>query len=425
MKLASYWHDTSERFDGANAAPVSGDFDVAVVGAGFTGLNAARKLAKSGAKVALIEAQHIAYGASGRNGGHLNSGLAESFGAASAHLGEARTRTLWDAYNRSIDMIEAIVEEEAIDCSFRRSGKLKLASKPSHVARLRAMGAEIAREVDQSVRWLDKDELRSELGSDAFHGAVLYPKTAMAHMGRYANGLAAAAKRHGASIWENNLVISRQKVANGWQLTTPTGSLTARQVILSTDAYTTSAFGYFQQRIIPIASFIIATRPLTGTEVADTLAGNRTYVNSLNIANYFRLTPDNRFLFGGRARFSAASSHRTDQSSGELLRRQMLSMFPQLENVEIDYCWGGLVGCTPDRFPRAGKADGVIYAMGYSGHGAQMSTLIGNVLADIALDIKGTNPLDGMELDAVPMHTGKPWFLPVVGAYYRVKDLLP
>ena len=247
----------------------------------------------------------------------------------------------------------------------------------------------------------------------------------MMHMGRYANGMAEAAHRHGATIWEHNPVTARERVSNGWRLTTPTGSLTARQVILATDAYTTETFGYFRRRIMPIASFIIATRPLTSEEVAATIPGNRNYTNSLNIANYFRLTPDNRMLFGGRARFSAVSNQKTDVSSGQLLRKQMVSMFPQLANVEIDYCWGGLVGCTQDRYPRAGSADGVIYGMGYSGHGAQMSTLIGNVLADIAMGRKDTNPLDGLAWHAVPMHTGKPWFLPIVGAYYRMKDMLP
>jgi glycine/D-amino acid oxidase-like deaminating enzyme len=425
MKFVSYWHDTSVPFAGAMVEPVSGNFEVAVIGAGFTGLNAARKLAKSGVKVALIEAEHVGYGASGRNGGHLNSGHFASFGAAKAHFGDSQAHHLWRAYDDSIDMIEAIIEEEKIACSFRRGGKLKLASKPSHVKALQAMCEEIRREVDPSVEWLTRQELRQELGSDAFHGAVLSPKSAMIHMGHYANGMAEAAHRHGAMIWEHNAVTARERVLNGWRLTTPTGSLTARQIILATDAYTTETFGYFRRRIMPIASFIIATRPLTSEEIAATIPGNRNYTNSLNIANYFRLTPDNRMLFGGRARFSAVSNQKSDISSGQLLRKQMVSMFPQLANVEIDYCWGGLVGCTQDRYPRAGSADGLIYGMGYSGHGAQLSTLIGNVLADIAIGRKNTNPLDGLAWRAVPMHTGKPWFLPIVGAYYRMKDILP
>jgi glycine/D-amino acid oxidase-like deaminating enzyme len=331
---------------------------------------------------------------------------------------------LWRAYDDSIDMIEAIIEEEKIACSFRRGGKLKLASKPSHVKGMQAMCEEDRREVDPSAEWLSRQDLRNELGSDAFHGAVLYPKSAMMHMGCYANGMAEAAHRHGAMIWEHNPVTARERVPGGWRLTTPTGKLTARQVILATDAYTTETFGYFRRRILPIASFIIVTRPLTSDEVAATLPGNRNYTNSLNIANYFRLTPDNRILFGGRARFSAASNQKTDVSSGQLLRKQMVGMFPQLANVAIDYCWGGLVGCTPDRYPRAGSADGVIYGLGYSGSGAQISTLIGNALADVAMGRKDTNPLEGMALNAVPMHTGKPWFLPIVGTYYRLKDAL-
>ena len=246
----------------------------------------------------------------------------------------------------------------------------------------------------------------------------------MMHMGRYANGLAAAAARHGAAIWENNPVTGREAVANGTRLTTPTGSLTARQVILSTDAYTPNFFGYFRRRSFPVASFIIVTRPLSAAEVAATVPGNRNFTNSLNISNYFRLTPDNRLLFGGRARFSAVSDQRTDTRSGELLRQQMIDIFPQLSDVAIDYCWGGLVGCTQDRYPRAGVADGVIYGMGYSGHGAQLSTLIGSVLADIAMGRKDTNPLDGLPWNAVPLHAGNPWFLPLVGAYYRLKDKL-
>ncbi|AJC83113.1 FAD dependent oxidoreductase protein (plasmid) [Rhizobium etli bv. phaseoli str. IE4803] len=425
MKFASYWHETSIPFASGTAGPVSGDFEVAVIGAGFTGLSAARKLAQSGVKVALLEAEHVGYGASGRNGGHLNSGHFASFSAAKQHLGEDRARRLWRAYDDSIDMIERIIEDEKIACDFRRGGKIKLASKPSHVAKLQTMCAEIRREVDPSAEWLTREDLRKEVISDAFHGGILSPKSAMMHMGRYANGLAQAAHRYGAAIWERNPVTARERVGNGWRLNTPTGTLTARQVILATDAYTPSTFNYFRRRLMPIASFIIVTRPLTPQEIAAAVPGNRNFTNSLNIANYFRLTPDNRMLFGGRARFSAVSNQKTNVSSGQLLRQQMVGIFPQLANVEIDYCWGGLVGCTQDRYPRAGSAEGVIYSMGYSGHGAQLSTFMGNALADMAMGRKDANPLDGFAWPAVPLNAGNPWFLPIVGTYYRMKDLMP
>ena len=144
----------------------------------------------------------------------------------------------------------------------------------------------------------------------------------------------------------------------------------------------------------------------------------------MNIGNYFRLSPDNRLIFGGRARFSAVSNQQSDAKSGEILRRSMIQIFPHLADVQIDYCWGGLVGMTKDRFPRAGEADGMIYGMGYSGHGAQMSTLIGQALADMAMGRQDTNPLADLDWPSIPMHSGKPWFLPLVGLWFGLKDRL-
>ena len=424
-KYASYWHDGIAPFAGGEAGPVEGRFDVAVIGGGFTGLNAARSLAKAGARVALLEAETVGWGASGRNGGHLNNGIAHGYAEAKAHLGTDRAHALYRSYDRSIDLIEGIVAEEGIACNFRRSGKLKLASKPSHVAGLRANYHLIHAEVDPDTRWLERDQLQTEVGSNSFHGAMLYEKSAMMHMGRYAQGLAAAAHRHGARIWEKAPVTGRTKAADGWQVQTPRGALTADRVIVATGAYgTTAPLRHFRRRIISVGSFIIATRRLSDEEVATTLPGDRTCVTSMNIGNYFRLSPDRRLIFGGRARFSARSDQTSDAKSGAILRRSMTAIFPHLADVSIDYCWGGLVDMTQDRFPRAGEVDGMIYGMGYSGHGAQMSTLVGQVLADMAMGRRGTNPLEGMDWPPIPAHSGKPWFLPLVGLWFGLKDRL-
>lgn len=428
MKYASYWHDTAAPFSGGQQDPAEGRFDVVVIGGGFTGLNAARTLARSGVSVAVLEAAHVGAGASGRNGGHLNNGIAHGYAAAKSHLGAERAHALYRAYDRSIDMIENLVREEGIDCDFRRSGKLKLASKPSHVAGLRANYDLIHREVDPETRWLDRNALGDEVGSDVFHGAILHEKSAMVHMGRYVNGLAEAAHRHGARIWEQAPVTERQREGTGWLLKTSRGNIRADRIIAATDAYSGSVKGaplaHFRRRIVSVGSFIIATRPLTEAEVAEVMPGNRTCVTSLNIGNYFRLSPDNRLIFGGRAKFSATSDQRSDARSGVILRASLAQIFPQLADIPIDYCWGGLVGMTKDRFPRAGVADDMIYGMGYSGHGAQMSTLMGQVLADIAMGHTDTNPLHGLDWPAIPAHSGKPWFLPLVGAWFALKDRL-
>ncbi|MDK8873779.1 FAD-binding oxidoreductase [Paracoccus sp. SSJ] len=424
MKFQSYWHDTAPAFASGAPGPVSDQYDVAVIGAGFTGLGAARKLAAEGHSVVVLEAETVGFGASGRNGGHLNNGIAHSYLAAREHFGADRARALYHAFDQGIETIERIIAEEGIDCSFRRSGKLKLASKPGHYDSLARNFEALHRDADPDTAMLSRAELAGEVGSDAFHGAMLQKKSAMMHMGRFVVGLAEAAARRGAAIFERAPVIAREQAGAGWKLTTPRGSVTAGKVLLATGAYTTGAFPWFRRRIVPVGSFIIATRPLTDAEVAATMPGNRTCVTSMNIGNYFRLAPDNRLIWGGRARFSASSDQRSDAKSGEILRAGLLRTFPQLREVPIDYCWGGLVDMTADRFPRAGQADGVYFSMGYSGHGAQIATHMGEIMADLMTGRANRNSWDGLPWQAVPFHTGKPWFLPLVGLYYKTLDLI-
>ena len=220
------------------------------------------------------------------------------------------------------------VAEEGIDCYFRRSGKLKLASKPAHFDALARNFEAIHAEVDPDTALLRPQELSGEIGSRSFHGAMLSKKSAMMHMGRFVTGLAQAAAQHGASIFEDAPVTDRQRVGVRHALITPRGTVTADAVLLATGAYTSKPFDYFRRRIVPVGSFIIATRPLTPEEVAATVPGNRTFVTSLNIGNYFRLAPDRRLIFGGRARFSAISDQRSDAKSGEILRASMAGIFP-------------------------------------------------------------------------------------------------
>ncbi|MBY3259629.1 FAD-binding oxidoreductase [Rhizobium laguerreae] len=421
MKFLSYWHDTAPAFAGAEEGPVDGHYDVAVVGGGFTGLGAARQLAKAGAKVVVLEAEAVGWGASGRNGGHLNNGLAHSYLAAKAELGTERAIALYKALDDSIDTIEALIEEEKIDCSFRRTGKLKLASKPQHFQAIARNFEAVHSEVDSDTALLSADDLKQEIGSP-FHGAMLSKKSAMMHMGRYVIGLAEAAKRRGATIFENAAATGHRQADRRHHLKTGRGSVTADAVLVATGAYTPSTFGYFRRRIIAVGSFIIATRPLSEAEIAATMPGNRTCVTSKNIGNYFRLSPDNRLIFGGRARFSATSDHGSDPKIAATLKASLAEILPQLASVEIDYCWGGLVDITKDRFPRAGCHDGVWYAMGYSGHGAQLSTHLGMLIADAILGRPDRNPMKGLEWPAVPGHFGTPWFLPLVGMYYKMLD---
>ena len=422
MKYVSYWHDSAPAFGAGAQGNVEGSYDYAVIGAGFTGLGAARALAMQGHSVVVLEAETVGFGASGRNGGHINNGMAHSYLHARETLGLERARAIYKAFDDGIDTIERIIAEEDLDCSFVRSGKLKLASKPAHYEGLARNFEALNRDVDPETAMLSRSEIASEISSDAFHGGMLQTKSAMVHMGRFVAGLGVAAVRHGAVIHEHAPVKSRERQGSGWRLTTPRGSVSAGKVLLATGAYTTSAFPFFRRRVIPVGSFLIATRPLTGDEVAATVPGRRTYVNTMNVGNYFRLAPDNRLIWGGRARFSATSDQRSDAKAGTVLRESMARIFPLLADIRIDYCWGGLVDMTKDRFPRAGEADGLYFAMGYSGHGAQLATHMGEIMADLMTGRINRNPWDGLAWNAVPGHFGTPWFLPLVGAYYKALD---
>jgi glycine/D-amino acid oxidase-like deaminating enzyme len=174
---------------------------------------------------------------------------------------------------------------------------------------------------------------------------------------------------------------------------------------------------------VPVGAFLIVTEPLPVQTLDRLLPRRRMAVDTKNLVNYFRTTPDNRLLFGGRARF-AVSNPNSDEKSGAILRAALHDVFPELRDARIDYCWGGMVDMTRDRLPRAGERNGVYYAMGYSGHGTQMSTLMGTLMAEIMDGRADLNPWKDFAWPAIPGHVGTPWFLPLVGAYYRLKDRL-
>jgi glycine/D-amino acid oxidase-like deaminating enzyme len=401
--------------------------DVAVVGGGFTGLSAALALAKRGAQVALFEAGEVGSGASGRNGGHVNSGLSVDYGALAQQYGADKAKTFYRFYDDAVDTVAQVVREEAIDCDFLRHGKLKLACLPMHLEKFKASHKRLVAEVDTSAELLDAKAVRDEIASDRFCGGLLLPKGGQMHMGKFAHGLAVAAQRAGAKIFPNCAVQSFRRIEGTRHvLDTARGEVTAKQVLLATGPSRIGAyanFGWIRRRIVPVGSFIVVTEALSQALADSLLPRRRTYVTSENVHYYFRLTPDNRLVFGGRARF-AMSDPQSDTKSGEILRAGMLRMFPQLANVAVDYCFGGLVDMSRDRMPRAGERDGMFYSMGYSGHGAQMSVHMGRVMARVLAGETEANPWRVLPWHAIPGHFGNPWFLPAVGLYYRAKDAL-
>lgn len=423
MHSDSYWLDTAPAFTGAQTGALPRQVDVAIVGGGFTGLSAARALALKGANVVVLEAGRVIGEASGRNGGHCSTGVAQDYAALSASLGANTARAYYQAYEHAVKSVVELVELERIACDLKRNGKLKLAAKPQHYEGLARTCELIRREVDADIELLSAEQVRAEVDSAEFHGGLLQRNGVQMHIGRFGIGLAEAAARHGALIYQDTLVTAWKAKSGGYQVETSRGSLQAKQILMATGACQHGDLSWYRRRIVPVGSFVVATEVLPKALIDSLLPARRSYVTSRIIGNYFRLTPDDRLLFGGRARF-AMSGGNSDAKSGAVLHAAMGQMFPQLEQVKVDYCWGGLVDMTSDRLPRAGQHGGVYHSMGYSGHGVQMSVHMGQVMADVIDGRVEANPWRELSWPAIPGHFGKPWFLPLVGAYYRIQDRL-
>jgi glycine/D-amino acid oxidase-like deaminating enzyme len=426
LQERNYWLTTTE-FPGVEAHPLPEVVDVAVIGAGFTGLSAARTLAKRGAKVAVLESETIGWGASSRNGGMVLTGMKLGVNQLISMYGRERTQRMYAASLASLDCVEQIVRQECIDCDFSRCGHLEVACKQKHFDDYARQAAVIAREFNHTLRVVQKEELSSEIGSTIYYGGMVDEVSAGCNPARYVAGLARAAIKVGAEICEHTRVQtirreSRQGAA-GSKLITSRGSLWAHEVFVGTSGYTGMATPALQKKLIPIGSFIITTEVLPEALARELSPRNRMIYDSKNYLYYYRLTPDRRMLFGGRAAFFPETD-RTIHQSAEILRRGMIDVYSQLSDAKIDYVWGGTLDFAFDIMPHAGQLDGMYYAVGYAGHGVAMATYQGQKIAELMAGDEPENPFVGIPFPGAPLglYNGKPWFLPFAGAWYKFLD---
>jgi glycine/D-amino acid oxidase-like deaminating enzyme len=426
FKQSNYWLDTAT-LPAATPGDLPARVDVAIVGAGFTGLSAARTLAKRGANVAVLDANSIGWGASSRNGGMVLTGMKLDVETLAARYGMESAKRMYAASLASIAFVEQIVREEQIDCNFSRSGHLEVACKQSHFDAYARSVDVIGREFNHQLRVVAKKELSSEIGSEIYFGGIVDEVSAGLNPARYVAGLGRAALASGAGVFENASVqhISRgsENGSPGFHLDTSRGRVFAKDVFIATSGYTSSATPALRKKIIPIGSFIIATEPLSDALARELSPRNRMIFDSKHYLYYYRLTPDNRMLFGGRAAFFPETAN-TIRHSAELLRRGMVAVYPQLRDTKLEYAWGGTLDFCFDTMPHAGQMDGIYYAVGYAGHGVAMATYLGARTAEQIGGGRSDNPYENIPFPGAPLglYNGWPWFLPFAGAYYKVLD---
>jgi glycine/D-amino acid oxidase-like deaminating enzyme len=425
-KEQNYWLTTLQMPAVPND-PLPESADVAVIGAGFTGLSAALALAKRGAKVVVLESETIGWGASSRNGGMVLTGLKLGVNKLIAMYGRELTQRMYAASLETITSVERLITDENIACDFVRCGHLEVACKPAHFDDYARQVEVIANEFNHQMRVVPRDQLRSEIGSDIYYGGMVDEISAGLNPARYVAGLADAAMRAGARICERTRLQIIQREARGgapgFKLITSRGAIWVHNVLIGTSGYTGSATPALRKKIIPIGSFIITTEVLPDALAQELSPRNRQIYDSKNFLYYYRLTPDNRMLFGGRAAFFPENDQ-TIRKSAEILRLGMIDVYPQLRDIKVEYVWGGTLDFCFDIMPHAGQVDGIYFALGYAGHGVAMATYQGQKMAEWIAEGKTDNPFAEIPFPGAPLglYNGRPWFLPFAGAYYKILD---
>jgi glycine/D-amino acid oxidase-like deaminating enzyme len=423
LKQRPYWWDTAAGA-AAEPRPLPSKVDVAVIGGGITGLSAARALVRRGVNAAVLEAQTIGWGASSRNGGMVLTGLKLGASTLIARHERALARQLFNASVAAVDRVERLVSEERIDCDFMRCGHLSLACKPAHYEHFVSAAQVLSREFAHKVRPVARTDLRGEIGSDLYYGGLVDEASASINPARYVAGLARAASAAGAALCERAPVERIERQGARWRVITGRGTLEAAEVLVATSGYTGAATPALRRRIVPIGSYIIVTEPLPDGLAREVSPRGRMMYDSRHFLHYFRLTPDRRLLFGGRARFRP-ETEATVLESARLLHRGMLEVFPQLREARVEYAWGGTLDFAFDTLPHVGKLDGLHFALGYAGHGVALATELGTRMGEAvgSGDVR-TIPFAQIPFPGAPLgvYWGKPWFLPAVAAWYRFLD---
>jgi glycine/D-amino acid oxidase-like deaminating enzyme len=424
LRSSPFWWEGTDLASGidANISSLPGEVDVAIVGAGLSGLAAARVLARSGRSVLVLDAKTPGGGASSRNGAMLGRYLKHSFGqmkeAAGLDTAIRYFRELVLIYDRALERIDEI----GLDCGFRNCGRVVGAITIGHRDRLFREWELRSKHVGEAVNFIDGPG-HAELPTDRYVGGIHIVDNAAIHPGRYSQAFVRAARDAGATVVGDTPVDAVSRDGASFVLSTPKGLLKARDVLVTTNGYTQKSQSWFFERLSPIDAFMIATEPLDRERFKSLLVHNRTYHDNRKNSNYYQISEDGRLVFGGRT----GLLHRSPQDVANKLRREMLQFFPELESVAITHAWQGRCAATDDLLPHVGQHDGIHFAIGYCFSGLAMAPYLGEKAAARILGDKSA--ADTLFVQDDLRHVAWPkrqkWLIPVAMHYWRMQEPLP
>ncbi len=401
--------------------PLPKTVPVVIVGAGYTGLNAALELSKHDIESLVLDAAEPGFGASTRNGGMVSGGVNVGKRMLNKALTPEQAKPFLNDAVDAFTYVESLIADNNIECGWHKRGYFLGAWCQSHFDAMAKKVEALNDEAQSGAAMVSRDEQRGDIGSDYYHGGMVVERAAHLHPALYYKGLLALVQKAGVSIASRTPVMGLvQNADNSWAVKTPRGTVRAGQVLIATNGYTGDVTPQLKRRVVPVGSYIIATEELS-PELAKTLSPkNRSFADTRRVLTYYRMSPDGkRLIFGGRAKFGFSDPTET----APLLHRFMTDRFPQLRGTKISHAWTGNVAFTFDELPHMGKHEGLHYALGCNGSGIAMMSYLGRETArKIAGKANRQIAFDQPEFPSHPLYRGSPWFLPLVGAWFRTAD---
>lgn len=416
----SLWHATAIPFDAAPPLDDDVEIDVAIVGAGYTGLSTALHLAEAGMTVCVLDAEQPGWGGSGRNGGQVIPGLKydpdELITRLGPEVGERVVKLAGTAANTVFD----IIARYQIPCDPVRNGWIQTADSPSMLRQVEKR-AQQWQQRGANVQLLNEQEVAQRIGVDGHKGGLIDYRAGSIQPLSYARGLAIAARQNGALIFGDSRVSSVQRNGDAWRVVTANGgAVSSKAVVLATNAYTDNLWPGLRQSILAANSFIVATRPFASADAGSILGGGEVTSSAKRLLIYIRRDAQGRLILGGRGPFNDPSAW----TEWKHIERTLEHLFPRLAPFEIEYRWAGRLAVTADYLPHIHTPDkGLYIALGYNGRGIAMATTVGKGLAaHIASHGHEPLPLPATPIRPIPMHGLQRLYMAAGVTWYRFLD---